>query len=257
MSILFDDIVFGPVKSRRLGVSLGVNLLPRAGKVCNFDCIYCECGLNENGRKDSVMPSEDEVVTALERRLTEYCSDGGRIDTITFSGNGEPTLHPDFSSIVDKTLELREKYTPGAKVSVLTNGTMTGRNMVRKALLKVDNAIIKIDSAFNETARMIDRPQFDYSLKDVEENLKFFEGSFVLQTMFLRGESIYGKVDNTTTEELEAWYGLVERVKPRLVMIYTIDRDTPVKGLEKVSVEELEKIANGLREKGFEVMVSG
>lgn len=257
MSIFFDDIVFGPVKSRRLGVSLGINLLPRAGKVCNFDCIYCECGLNENGRKDTVLPSKDEVVTALERRLTEYCSDGGSIDTITFSGNGEPTLHPDFSSIVDKTLEIRAKYTPGAKVSVLTNGTMAARDEVKKALLKVDNAIIKIDSAFDETAKLIDRPQFDYSLKDVEYNLKAFEGSFVLQTMFLRGDSPYGKVDNTTRDEVEAWYELVERVNPRSVMIYTIDRETPVGGLEKVSVDELEKIAGGLRQKGFDVMVSG
>jgi wyosine [tRNA(Phe)-imidazoG37] synthetase (radical SAM superfamily) len=257
MSILFDDIVFGPVKSRRLGVSLGINLLPRDGKLCNFDCIYCECGMNEDGRGDTVIPSVKEVEMALVKRLEEYCGDGATIDTITFSGNGEPTIHPDFPEIVDKTLELRERYTPGAKVSVLTNGTMAGRKKVREALLKVDNAIIKIDSAYEETVRKIDRPQFDYSLKGVEGNLRAFEGIFILQTMFLRGDSVYGKVDNTTSEEVGAWYRLVERIKPRSVMIYTIDRETPIKGLEKISVDELEMIADGLRKRGFEVSVSG
>ncbi|MEN6618870.1 MAG: radical SAM protein [Rikenellaceae bacterium] len=256
-TILFNQIIFGPVKSRRLGTSLGVNLSPQFGKWCSFDCLYCECGFNKDGRKDSKLPRIEEVKENLEAKLKEYTQNVGKIDTITFSGNGEPTMHPQFAEIIDLTLALRAKYTPEAKVSVLSNGSQTGKPKIANALLKVDNAILKIDSAFEETTMLIDRPQYDYSLDKLIENLKPFKGRFVLQTMFLRGEFEGRIIDNTTEKEVVAWRKLTEVMQPREIMIYTIDRDTPAKNLRKVSVVQMQKIAAPLIEKGFKVTISG
>ncbi|MDD3299874.1 MAG: radical SAM protein, partial [Bacteroidales bacterium] len=246
-TILFNEIVFGPIKSRRLGISLGVNLLPLHGKWCNFDCVYCECGFNKDGVQDRVLPTKQQVMQALESKLANHDSTIGKIDTVTFSGNGEPTLHPDFHEIIFKTLELRDLYAKEAKVSVLTNGSRIGDPKVAEALLKVDNAIIKIDSAFEESVKLIDRPLFNYSTDKIVKELELFRGKFVLQTMFLRGNTPDGVIDNTVKEEVEAWYNLVLKTGPREVMIYTIDRETPVKELQKVLVRELELIALPLR----------
>lgn len=256
-TILFNQIIFGPVKSRRLGTSLGVNLSPQFGKLCSFDCLYCECGFNEDGRKDSRIPTLDEVKLALETKLSDYTKNVGKIDTITFSGNGEPTMHPKFGEIIDFTLKMRTKYAPDAKVSVLSNGSQVGKQNVADALLKVDNAILKIDSAFEATTMLMDRPQYKYSLAKLEENLVPFKGKFVLQTMFLRGEFEGNIIDNTTKVEVDAWRELAERVQPREIMIYTIDRDTPAKNLSKVSVAEMRQIAGPLMEKGYKVTISG
>ena len=258
-TILFHDIVFGPIKSRRLGDSLGVNLAPRYGKICNFDCIYCECGFNEDGRKDSLIPTKQDVVKAIEDKLKSYSMDksGNKIDSITFSGNGEPTMHPCFPEIIAETISLRNLYAPGTKVSVLTNGSRIGRPEIANALLSIDNAIIKIDSAIDESVRLINQPQFDYSVEKIVANLSRFEGKFVLQTMFLRGEFKGAVVDNTLPAELEAWYSIVKQTRPREVMIYTIDRETPAKGMQKVGVAEMEDISRPLREAGFKVIISG
>ena len=254
-TILFEDIVFGPIKSRRLGISLGVNLAPRYGKVCNFDCIYCECGFNKDGKKDNRIPQKEDIVAALEDKLKNYT--GEKIDTITFSGNGEPTMHPHFEEIIYNTIRLREIYAPEAKISVLTNGSRIGHEGVRNALLKIENAIIKIDSAFDATAILIDRPQYPYSIATVIKDLEPFKGKFVLQTMFLRGVFDGHKIDNTIKEEIEAWYEVVKLTEPREIMIYTIDRETPAENLRKVLAEEMEKIAAPLREKGIKVSISG
>jgi Fe-S oxidoreductases len=254
-TILFEDIVFGPIKSRRLGTSLGVNLAPRHGKVCNFDCIYCECGFNKDGKKDNRVPQREDVAAALEDKLKSYTGD--KIDTITFSGNGEPTIHPNFAEIIDDTIRLRNIYAPQTKISVLTNGTRIGRQEVREALLKIENAIVKIDSAIDKTARLIDRPLYPYSLSEVIKELIPFRGKFVLQTMFLRGEFEKETIDNTTQQELNAWYGVVDKIEPGEIMIYTIDRETPADKLQKVSVEEMEKIAAPLKKRGIKVSISG
>ena len=254
-TILFEDIVFGPIKSRRLGVSLGINLAPRYGKVCNFDCIYCECGFNKDGKKDNRIPQREDVAAALEDRLKSYT--GEKIDTITFSGNGEPTVHSEFSKIIDDTIYLRDRYAPNAKISVLTNGSRIGDENIREALLKIENAIIKIDSAIDRTALLIDRPLFPYSISIVIEKLAPFRGKFVLQTMFLRGEFEGDIIDNTTEPELNAWYAVVNKIEPREIMIYTIDRETPAQNLQKVSVEQMEQIAAPLRERGIKVSISG
>jgi len=254
-TILFEDIVFGPIKSRRLGISLGVNLAPRHGKVCNFDCIYCECGFNKDGKKDNRVPQREDVAAALEDKLKSYIGD--KIDTITFSGNGEPTIHPHFPEIIDDTIRLRDIYAPQAKISVLTNGSRIGHNGVRDALLKIENAIIKIDSAIDKTARLIDRPLYPYSVFEVMKELTPFKGRFVLQTMFLRGEFEGDIIDNTTQQELDAWNNIVAKIEPREIMIYTIDRETPAENLQKVSVEEMERIAAPLKKRGIKVSISG
>ena len=258
-TILFNHIVFGPIISRRLGHSLGVNLLPKFGKWCSFDCIYCECGWNKDGKKDNVLPSKEDVKEALEFRLKELKASGSPVDTITFSGNGEPTLHPDFAEIIDFTLAARDRLYPDAKVSVLSNATQIGREDVRKALMKVDNPILKIDSALEEMVRAIDNPAPGYSLESTIGNLNLFNGNFILQTMFLKGWDRDGKfhIDCTDEKHCQAWIELVRELHPREVMMYTLDRETPQKGLEKVSVQEMERIAAPLLEEGFKVQIRG
>jgi wyosine [tRNA(Phe)-imidazoG37] synthetase (radical SAM superfamily) len=257
-TILFEEIIFGPIRSRRLGVSLGINLLPLHGKVCSFDCLYCECGLNANN-KSGRLPKAEEVKNALEAKLIQLQIDGIKPDVITFSGNGEPTMHPDFSRIIDDTLKLRDQYFPKAKVSVLSNATQLDKPGVFNALLKVENAILKIDSAFDETVKILDRPASStYSVKHQVEKMKELKGKLIIQTLFTRGNYDGHSFDNTTEVEVSAWIELMREIKPESVMIYAIDRETAVAGLEKVSVEELKAIANKLTdETGLLVSVSG
>lgn len=256
-TILFHHIVFGPIKSRRLGNSLGVNLLPQFGKWCSFDCIYCECGWNKDGKADTRLPSKEEVYKALETRLHTLKEEGTPIDTITFSGNGEPTLHPHFPEIIDFTLTLRDKLYPQAKVSVLTNATQLGNARIREALMKVNNPILKIDSPLEKMVSLIDRPNANYSLAQTIDNIKLFHGNFILQTMFLKGEVDGNTIDSTNQEHCEAWIKLVKELKPREVMMYTLDRETPAKDLKKVSVEEMTAIAQPLIDEGFLVQIKG
>jgi wyosine [tRNA(Phe)-imidazoG37] synthetase (radical SAM superfamily) len=247
----FDDIVFGPIRSRRLGSSLGINILPSKGKLCNFDCIYCECGWNKDGVSDKRFPVLAEVEAALKEKISGLSSEGVPVDSITFSGNGEPTLNPDFAGIIDVTLRLRDEYYPSAKVSVLSNATMLGRNEVFEALKKVDNPILKIDAASDLLIAKINKPQGKYELETVVEALKKFEGDFVLQTMFLRS------TDFDLTETLEQWRSLVRLLKPREIMVYTIDRETPDKSLGKYTVEEMTEFVSPLIDEGFTVQVRG
>lgn len=256
-TILFNQIVFGPIKSRRLGISLGINLLPTHGKFCNFDCLYCECGFNKDFNQDKTLPKYQDIIDAISYKLINHDQLIGKIDTITFSGNGEPTLHPDFHKIIDKTLELRDLFAKEAKVSVLTNGSMINRETVKNALLKIDNPIIKIDSAKEDVIYLLDRPQYKYSLENMIENLKPFENKYILQTMFLKGKFNGLEIDSTISEDVNLWYDIVYKTKPREIMIYTIDRETPAKDLSKVSISELEKIASPLIERGFKVSISG
>lgn len=256
-TILFNHIIFGPIKSRRLGSSLGVNLLPRFGKWCSFDCIYCECGWNKDGKADNKLPTKEEVRLALDTRLHALKEAGTPIDTITFSGNGEPTLHPDFPEIIDFTLQLRDKLYPSAKVSVLTNASGIGKAAVRDALMKIDNPILKIDSPVPSLMQQIDRPNEAYSLDKTIAYMKLFQGNFILQTMFLKGEVEGARIDCTNAEHCDAWRKLVRELNPREVMMYTIDRETPAKGLQKVSEEEMRAIAGPLQEEGFKIQIKG
>lgn len=257
-TILFHEIVYGPIHSRRMGSSLGVNLLPYDGKLCSFDCIYCECGFNKDFRTRTKLPVRENVRAAMEDKLQTLQKEGTPLDVITFAGNGEPTMHPEFAGIIDDTLFLRDKYAPKAKISVLTNGMHVSKKTVFEALQKVDNQILKLDSAFDKTVRIVDRPNSpEYSVAKQVELYKQFEGNFILQTMFLKGEFEGNIIDNTTDEEVAAWLSLVEQLRPREVMIYTIDRETPAKKLEKVSVEKLREIAEKVEKLGIKTNVAG
>lgn len=254
--ILFDQIIFGPIKSRRLGLSLGVNLLPTDAKICSFDCIYCECGFNTT-MKESPIPTRMQVYDALEAKLTEMIAANEIPDVITFAGNGEPTLHPEFEDIINDTIALRDHLCPSAKVSVLSNATNTHKPHIFRSLLKVDNNILKFDSAIDTTIQTMDQPVGKFiSVKWLIEQLKKFEGRLIIQTMFLRGESKGKKIDNTTEEEVNAWIEALLEIRPQQVMIYTIDRETPTAGLQKIGLEELNSIAERLKHAGFDVTVS-
>ena len=252
--MLFDSIVYGPIRSRRLGVSLGMNLMPTTAKLCTFDCVYCECGWNQPV-SHPVLPTREQVREALASRLIALSSN--QLDVITFSGNGEPTLHPEFLGIIEDTCALRDRYCPKAKISVLSNSTQLGRADVVKALRMCDNRILKLDSAIDKTMRLIDKPvNENLTVEQVAEWLSLFEGDFTLQTCFLRGEYEGQVIDNTTPEELSAWYTMIERLRPKQVMIYVIDRATPLQTLSKVPAAEMEAIAAPLCEKGIDVIVS-
>lgn len=253
---LFSDIIIGPIISRRLGISLGVNLLPVNGKLCNFNCIYCECGWTEKGTEKLVYNPKDEVLKQLEERLRERSEKGEHLDVITFAGNGEPTMHPAFAEIIDATIALRDRYFPKVKVAVLSNATLIDRESVRHALEKVDRAILKIDSAFDETIALIDGPKGSYSLRKVIDAMKKFRGEIIIQTMFLRGEYEGKVVDNTTEKEVKAWIEVLKEIHPSLVMIYTIDRDTPLKTLSKVPYAELCAIGEEVEGEGIKATVA-
>lgn len=253
--MLFKSIIYGPIHSRRLGTSLGVELMPLEHKLCTFNCVYCECGWNEKV-DHPVLPTRQEVKAALEDKLASLRASNTAIDVITFSGNGEPTLHPDFLDIIRDTCALRDQFFPSAKVSVLSNSTQLNRKDVVEALLLCDNRILKLDAATDTMLQHIDMP--------VNEQLKVatliqwlgqFNGDFILQTCFLRGEHNGRILDNTRAEELRAWYEAVDVLQPKQIMIYVIDRKTPEEHLEKISREEMDRIAAPLIAKGFDVIV--
>jgi len=249
--MLFNNIIYGPIHSRRLGTSLGVELMPLTHKLCTFNCVYCECGWNEPVSHPK-LPTRAEVKEALETRLKE----GLALDVITFSGNGEPTLHPDFLGIIEDTCSLRDQYCPSAKVSVLSNSTQLGRPDVVQALRMCDNRILKLDAATDEMMRRIDLPVNEkLTVTTIMEWLAQFDGDFTLQTCFLRGEHDGKTIDNTTPDELNAWYKAVDTLRPKQIMIYVIDRKTPEENLSKISREEMESIATPLRAKGYDVVV--
>lgn len=256
MTIIFPSPIFGPIHSRRLGVSLGINLLPDDGKVCSFDCIYCECGFNAERRTKKLLPTREEVRTALEEKLKDMQANGPAPDVLTFAGNGEPTAHPYFPEIIEDTLALRDRYFPKAKVSVLSNSTFIDRPAVFEALNKIDNNILKLDTVDEEYIHLLDRPNGKYSVKKIIERMKEFEGNCIVQTMFLKG-SYQGKdVDNTSDKYVLPWIEAVKEIAPRQVMIYTIDRETPDHNLQKATHEELDRIVTLLEKEGIPTTAS-
>jgi wyosine [tRNA(Phe)-imidazoG37] synthetase (radical SAM superfamily) len=258
-TFLFDRIVFGPVKSRRLGVSLGINLLPLKRKVCNFNCIYCECGWTGEWESSSDrLPGRQEVYDALDRKLYGMKSEGLFPDVITYAGNGEPTLHPEFPGIIDDSIALRDRYFPEAHIAVLSNSTTIHKPEVREALLKVDRNILKLDSAFSSTITVHNQPRVRADADELIRELESFKGRLIIQTLFLRGYHRGTRIDNTTPGEINAWLEALKKIKPSEVMIYTISRDTPHgPDLEKVPPEELEKIARLVEQSGIRATVSG
>ena len=256
-TVLFHSTIFGPIKSRRLGVSLGINLLPNDGKICSFDCLYCEAGFNAQGPGKDGIPTREAVKKGLKRKLEAMQAAGEPLDVITFSGNGEPTVHPLFLDIVKDVMRLRDTYYPEAKVSVLTNSTMVGKPHVAEALKLVDNNIVKLDSALATTFRLVNRPSSPNVIPEgVIEDLKQFAGQCVVQTMMLRGDWEGHHFDNTTEAEVDALINAYKAIQPREVMLYSIDRKTPAQDLEKITAEELETIAQRISAAGFKVQVN-
>ena len=260
-TIIYPSPIFGPVRSRRLGISLGINLMPADGKVCTFDCIYCECGFNKDYRPKLPRPTREDVFEALERKLREMAGEAvdccthrehlkqaegitpGMVpDVLTFAGNGEPTAHPHFAEIIDDTIRLRDKYCPQAKVSVLSNATMTHKENVREALMRVDNNIQKLDTVDALFINRVDRPTGHYDVGEVIRNLKLFNGHLIIQTMFLKGMWEDESVDNTSETFVNPWLEAVRDIAPESVMIYTIDRETPAHDLRKATHEDLDAI---------------
>ena len=258
-TFLFDEIIFGPVKSRRLGVSLGINLLPAKKKICNFNCIYCECGWTHDIEKAiSYLPHREEVYEALDHKLSELKKKSHIPDVITYAGNGEPTLNPDFPGIIDDSISLRDKYFPKARIAVLSNATTISNPVIRAALLKVDQNILKLDSAINSTIKIHNQPRVDINVEELINNLQKFKGKVIIQTLFLRGTYNGIEIDNTTPVEIAAWLKAIEKIKPSEVMIYTISRDTPDGAkLNKVPLIELKGIAAQVESMGIKTQVSG
>lgn len=253
-TVIFHSTIFGPIHSRRLGVSLGVNLMPDDGKICSFDCLYCEAGYNAQGAGTTGLPPKERVASDLDAKLSAMRAAGDPLDVITFSGNGEPTLHPEFAGVVDEVIRLRDIYYPDAKISVLSNSTRIFDPEVAAALRKVDNNILKLDSAVEQTMRLIDRPNSpDFTVARVVEALRQFEGQAIIQTMLLRGEHDGLPVDNTVPCEIDALIAAYRDIRPREVMIYSIDRSTPEEKLRKVPREELEAIAARIAAAGIPV----
>ncbi len=251
-TVIYPSPIFGPVHSRRLGISLGINLLPTDGKVCSFDCIYCECGFNADRRPHQKMPTREAVRTALEAKLEEMHREGVHPDVLTFAGNGEPTMHPDFPAIIADTRELRDRLCPDAKISVLTNGTMIVRPAVHDALLLVDNNIVKLDTVDEAFINLVDRPQGHYDVQAIIDAMKAFRGHCIIQTMFLTGPGL----DNTTGQYVGPWLQAVASIRPQQVMIYTIDRETPDTTLAKAAPATLDAIAERVKALGIECSVA-
>ncbi|MBN2173446.1 MAG: radical SAM protein [Bacteroidales bacterium] len=255
-TILFDRIVFGPVKSRRFGVSLGINLLQIGYKYCTFNCIYCECGwtFKQNKVKEK-LPKRLEVKNALEERLTQLIEQAIIPDNITFAGNGEPTIHPEFAGIIEDTIKLRNEFFPEAEISVLSNASMLHKRPVFDALNKVNNNVLKLDTVIESTFQLINKPAPNISLLSIIENIKKFDGNQIIQTLFIRGKYNSHIVDNTTEYEVKEWIEVLKQIQPKYVMIYPIERDTAAKGLEKLPEQELKKIAAQVEKAGIKTKI--
>ena len=258
-TFLFDQTIFGPVISRRLGVSLGINLLPNDSKLCSFDCIYCECGWNPDRKKIRVvLPGREEVKSHLRQKLLEMQKDSILPDVITFAGNGEPTMHPDFECIIEDTIRLRNELAPKSRIAVLSNSTMLHKASVVRALKRVDDNILKLDSGILDTILLLNKPVGKFDLAKLIGNLKKFEGALMIQTMFLKGSFKGVTFDNTTETEISSWICLLKEIRPNAVTIYSIARDTPADTLFGIPLKQLQNIAARVkRETGIQVQVSG
>ncbi len=255
-TFLFEDIIFGPVKSRRLGVSLGINLVPVNRKVCTFNCIYCECGwTNDRNLPSEGFPPRDLIASSLKKKLGELGDTGQRPDSLTYAGNGEPTLHPEFHGIIADTLLIRDNHAPSSQIAVLSNGSLAHLPKVKEALMLVDKNILKLDTAFEQTFRVLNQPPPGIKLASIIKNLKGFEKNLIIQTLFIRGTHEGNIIDNTTPEEVSALLQLYWEINPEEVQVYTIARDTPTGTLNRVPLEDLNEISVKIEELGIRTSV--
>lgn len=254
---LFNQIIFGPVRSRRFGMSLGINLLPLNTKVCSFNCIYCECGLTPDCRDTSSggFYTHEEIAQAMHLRFNEIHTKGIYPDNITFAGNGEPTLHPEFKEIIENTIALRNIFFPQSKITVLSNATTLGNAETYQALLQADNKVLKLDAGTERFLKLINDPIGSISVEQIVKNLKKFNGNVIIQSLFLRGNVNGEYFDSTSDENVNPWLEHLREISPKLVMLYPIDRATPVAGLEKISRGELGQIATRVDSLGIRTEV--
>jgi wyosine [tRNA(Phe)-imidazoG37] synthetase (radical SAM superfamily) len=250
-TFLFEDIVFGPVKSRRLGVSLGINVLPGESKLCNYNCIYCECGFSKFARYED-LPSAKKIISRIEASLKTISMERIKIDAITFAGNGEPTMHPDFPLIMEKTIQLRNKYLSDVNIVVLTNATRLENIEILNALNKADKALLKIDTLIQKDFDKVNCPVEDIDITRLPMIIKNGIDNIYIQTMFFR----YRDFDNTCKDSLDIYIDAIKFLKPLQVMIYSVARDTPVRGIERVNQEELIIIGDRIRKTGTEVLIT-
>lgn len=253
MSILFHDIIYGPVKSRRFGNSLGLNLLPDKSKICSYNCIYCECGWNPN-EPHGTFVNKYLFYQALEEKLIALAENNVPLDVLTYAGNGEPTLHPDFSEIVQKTIELRDKYFPKKEIVLLTNGSTLSFITVKQAVLQIEKPVLKLDSAIEQTMRVINLPSNNFSLKQYLEQLYSLKGNIYLQTMFLKGNYMGLNIDNTTDDEIDALIEQYKKIQPKAVMLYSLDRIPPLSSLIKIETDKIKNIANKIESLGIKTL---
>lgn len=256
-TFLFDEIIFGPIKSRRLGISLGINLLPIKKKICTFNCVYCECGFNEDSNLIDVLPKRDIVKSSLIAKIEDLLKQGITPNVLTFAGNGEPTIHPHFEQIIDDTIAIRDRYLPDAKIAVLTNSTQLHKESVMRALEKIENPILKLDGGNASIVERLDKPNSQFSFEKTVDLLVHFGQKAIVQTMFLKGEVDGIPIDNSTEDEVNQWLSILKRINPREVMIYTLDRTAPIKTLQKIELATLNKIAHRVNALGIKTQVSG
>lgn len=257
--MLFENTIIGPIRSRRLGNSLGINLLPLKRKFCTYDCIYCECGWNKDTIENKVeLPTYDDVKQQLEKRINELKAEGVVVDSFTFAGNGEPTLHPDFVRVVDLVVEMRDKHYPNAVITLLTNATQLCKPEIYDALQKLDNPVLKLDAGMEAMRNSINKPTSErYSFEELVENLIRFGSNGIIQTLLLRGTNEGKVISNVSEEDFTEYLNLLKKIRPKYVMLYAIDRATPEKDLEKLTVEELEFYAEKIRNEDIDVKVYG
>ncbi|GHT73625.1 radical SAM protein [Bacteroidia bacterium] len=254
-TFLFQDVVFGPIHSRRLGASLGVNLLPNNSKWCNYNCIYCECGWNTPAPQPHTIPDLPTISAALEQRLRTLREEHKLPDAITFSGNGEPTLHAQFADIIAATIALRNQYAPQTKICVLTNATNIGKKNIGDALRKVDVTMLKLDAGNDEMLQTINQPQIKISVQELVKNMQDFGERLTIQTMFLQGK-INGKIiDNSQENEVYNWLQHIKILRPHQVVLYSLDRATPADHLQKIPTQRLLEIAQQVQQLGIKAAV--
>lgn len=254
-TILFDEMIFGPVESRRFGISLGINLLSSDIKVCNFDCIYCECGYSHY---DLQIANKFTSETVLLDELNHQFKAGKyeALDAITYAGNGEPTLHPHFDSIARSIKLLRDKYHPNVKIVLLTNGSTLSSKRFKNAAPWIDEICIKLDAGNQEFFDTINHPLGKFTLSQLVESIKSLEIPITIQSIFFRGMVNGNQFDNSDPKHVNAWLELIREIRPELVMIYSISRDTALESLEAISKIKLDNIAAKVHKLDINTLVS-
>ena len=254
-TFLFDKHVFGPVKSRRLGNSLGINLLSTHYKVCDFDCIYCECGWTHHKPDSKKFIEKQKFIQLLETKLSQLERDKIPVDYITYAGNGEPTLHPYFLEIAKKVSELRDQYFPKCSIALLSNGSTLSKEKIKASFAYIEDVILKIDAGHQQLFQLINRPNEHLQLDDICNNMVNLQGNFIAQSMFLKGNADGVEFDNSDQKVVAKWKEKIQMLRPKYVQIYSISRDTPLESIQPISKERLQNIAEQLENMGIHAEV--